>query len=348
MRADLQSVVVEHREPLTFNRFNPVTEAVERVTTNGHSTIHKTLRLHHDVSKMGYPPGELPTDLNYWRREALIYQSDVSEWLAPHGVSMPALIDVIDEPSRITLVLEDVAGTPGIDADDEALISLAGRWGSAQSSLVDRRPEEWLPSEWLRSYFDHRPDVGSLYDDDEAWAHPAVAAVIDPALRAGLRRMWEDRWWCCDQLALLPTTFGHHDLWPGNVIFRPSGTPAVLDWSFCGVSPFGFDMVVMIFDNFLDLLIDVDRLPTLERGMTSAWLDAVANVLDPTIAQLGVHLSAARFAWLPVRMIGQLTAGRAGNVYLDESVSIDAEWAGRAPVFERMVEWHEAARAALD
>lgn len=338
---------MEHREALTFNVFNPVTESVERVTADGVSTVHKMIRSGGDAGNSGYPPGDVPVDLNYWRREALIYRSDLREWLTPHGIEMPQLLGEVDEGERVTLVLEDIDGQAGVQANDEALVSLASRWGSAQAALVRRDPEQWLPSGWMRNYLAHRPDLDGGFDDDVAWVHPAVTAVIDPPLRAGLRRLWEDRWWCCDQLARLPVTFSHHDLWPGNVIFRSDGTPVVLDWAFCGVSPFGLDMVVMVFDTFLDLLVDVARLPVLEARMTRVWLDSVSPVVDPDVAQLGMWLSAARFSWLPLRMIEQLSSGRGDNVYLGDHVTVEQEWAGRAPVFERMVEWHESARAAL-
>ncbi len=338
---------MEHREPLTFNVGNPVTESVERVTVDGVSTVHKTIRSGGDAGNSGYPPGDLPADLNYWRREALVYRSDLREWLTPHGIEMPQLLGELDEGRRVTLVLEDIDGIAGTAADDDALVTLARSWGATQAALVDRPTENWLGADFMRNYLRHRPDEGRAFDDDGAWTHPAVAAVIDVPLRDGLRRLWHDRWWCCDQLKRVPLTLGHHDLWPGNVIFRPNGTPVVLDWAFCGSSAFGLDMVVMILDTFFDLLIDVARLDFLESAMTGAWLDGVSARVDPEMARLGLWLSAARFSWLPVRAIEHVRNGPLPSPYQEDGVTTEQQMAAWAPVFERMVEWHESARAAL-
>ncbi len=336
---------VEVVEELTFNRFNPVTESVQRVRVDGETLIRKTIRPDGEAGYRGWPSGPTVDHWNWWRREADLYASDLAGWVHP-GMRLPRLLRSVQlTDGRVELWLEDVTGRPGVEMSTEEAGRLAHAWGATQARATGRPPEPWLARSWLPSFLAHRPVTSAAFEDEQAWAHPDVAAVIDAPLRRGLARLWEQRAWCCERLATLPHTVTHHDLWPGNVIVPDDGVPVLVDWAMAGWSPVGLDVPVMVFDTFLDLLVDVERLDEVERAVTSRWLDGVSERIDPDVALAGMHLSAVRFAWLPAKMIAELGGGRFGNVYLPDGVSTADEWAARAPVFERMVQWFEKARS---
>ncbi len=192
---------------------------------------------------------------------------------------------------------------------------------------------------WMRRYLEHRSDDAALFDDDRAWSSPAVTGAFGQAERKAFRRLWDERWWFVEVLESLPQTIVHHDLWPLNVLAADDGTSVVLDLAVLGEGAFGQDVSNFILDFFLDLLADESRLDELEAAVVAAYLDVVP---DPETALLAIHASAAKFCWLPLRMVAPHVVGFTG--YQPDGATDEEVFRRRAPILIRMLEWAEDAR----
>ena len=296
------------RETLRYNPKNAVTEIVERVTdTHGTSLVHKRLRWPPSESaSLGDPwaASSSPQDWNYWRREADVYAGDdVRESLHGTGLDLPDA-DVTEDEAGVSLWLEDVVGTPGVDfaLDDHIALSVGlGRWQAAGP-----REWPWQSRGFLRRYSESRPVEPSLVDDDEAWAQPLIRDTWPDGLREGWQRLLANRDHLLDVMESLPRTLGHLDLWVSNEHRRPTGEVVLFDWAFAGDAAIGEDLGNHIPDAAFDLFWPAERLPELENACFDAYLQGLHeggwSGLANT-ARLAMVASCVKYSWLLPRML---------------------------------------------
>src|SRR3954451_15754793 len=98
---------------LRHNPLNAVTATGERVTySDGRTAVRKELRKPVD-STGPWSASTDPRHWNYWRRELEVYQDDeLRSQLADAGLVLPAA-QVDERPDGATILMEDIAGTPG-------------------------------------------------------------------------------------------------------------------------------------------------------------------------------------------------------------------------------------------
>ena len=83
---------------------------------------------------------------------------------------------------------------------------------------------------------------------ESLWLHPAVSAVADARLIAGLRNLADRAFALVDEMPALPQLPVHGEASPQNLLVeaRPAGTGrtefAVIDWGLCGLGCAGFDL----------------------------------------------------------------------------------------------------------
>ena len=122
-----------------------------------------------------------------------------------------------------------------------------------------------------------------------------MSAHFSPSLRAGLLRLRANRERLLSLSEGLPRTVCHLDVWPNNLIRRPSGEVVLLDWAFTGDGALGEDVGNLIPDSVLDLLFPHDALDELDARLTRAYVrglrDAGSDV-DERIVRLGICASA--------------------------------------------------------
>jgi hypothetical protein len=300
-------------EPLVHNPENGVTGGIWRVRrADGTSAVRKVL-----LPPGAGSPGKLaywvasdrPDHWNYWRRELVAYERRAVQAWDELALDMPALLDVVARPDGgVELWLEDVAGQPGPRWEPAVHAVAARALGRAQGRAAsDRtwRGWDWLSRGFIRGYAESKPVDEALWTDDEAWAHDLVAPNLRP-LREALHRLHveRDRWY--GLLGRLPRTLCHLDVWPANLIARPDGRTALLDWSFVGDGALGEDPGNLIPDSVLDDFLPGERIGEVDRAVTGAYLAGLAEAGwggDPRLVRLAMCASVVKYHWLVPFMV---------------------------------------------
>jgi hypothetical protein len=240
------------RAELTHNPLNGVTGGIWR---DG-DVVLKVLTRRPDAPEH-WAASEDPRHWNYWRREALVYESELPERL---GLGAPRLLELEETTDGdVGLRLEHVDGRHSGELTIDDLEATALALGRAQGR-PDLPAEPWLSRSFLRDYSRTRAVDWALLEDDDAWAQPLMREHFPPDLRAGLLRLRASRERLLSLSERLPRTVCHLDVWPNNLIRRTSGEIVLLDWAFTGDGALGEDVGNLIPDSVLDLLFPHDAL----------------------------------------------------------------------------------------
>ncbi|WP_238334845.1 aminoglycoside phosphotransferase family protein [Kribbella amoyensis] len=272
---------------------------VERiVNTDGSTVIRKELR-RPSGAKDSWAASIDPRHWNYWHRELDVYQDhELRHQLAAAGLELPNA-EIEETPTGAVIHLEDIHGVPGPEftLDDHAELARAvGRW---QAVPAPDRP--WTSIGFLRDYSTTRDVRWDLLDDDAAWQQPLIVETWPPHLRAAWRRLVDHREDLLTLTEKLPRARCHLDLWVSNVIRRPAGGMAALDWAFTGDGALGEDIGNHIPDAVFDLFWPAERMPDLAETCVESYLDGLHEAGwtgDDTQVRLAVMASGVKYAWL--------------------------------------------------
>jgi hypothetical protein len=325
-------------EELLHNTGNEATGGIWRVTRDDGSAVLKISVPGRDGAVPHFATADEPGHWNYWKREALAYQSGLAATAyAEAGVFAPELLGVQERADgSVALWLEDVAGKPGTDCGPAELGDIACRIGAGQARWLGRAPAVgWLSRDWLRDYSLTRP-VG----EDLDWEHPIVTAAWSPALRAGLRTMWRRRHDLLAAADALPRTLCHHDVWPLNLIVAPRG-PVLLDWAFAGPGAIGEDVANLTLDTFFDGLIDIALLDDVVAAVGDGYRRGLGGAVDEATVRRAIMVTgAAKYFWMGPWMVMAARTNHKGIGY--DTRGLETMFAGRTPVLARVVDWAEA------
>jgi hypothetical protein len=291
---------------LRHNPINAVTAKVERITyADGRTAVRKELQRPSGATGP-WAASTDPRHWNYWRRELEVYRDDeLRDQLADAGLVLPAA-EVDERPDGTTILMEDIAGTPGTDfslVEHAAIARAFGRW---QARPAADRP--WTSTGFLRDYSTTRDVPWRLMTDDDAWQQPLIRENWPPELRAAWTHLLDHRDELLDLVATLPRARCHLDFWVSNVIQRPNGDLALFDWSFLGDGALGEDIGNYIPDAVFDLFWPAERMPELADTCITNYVDGLREADwrgDPDLVRLAVMASGVKYAWLLPGLLGR-------------------------------------------
>jgi hypothetical protein len=330
-------------QSLTHNPLNGVTASIRREG----DVVHKVL-----TRRRAAPPhwaaSDDPRHWNYWRREALVYESGLPQRL---GLAAPALLDLAETPDGdLALQLEYVEGRHGAALTIDDLSATAHALGNSQGR-PELPAEPWLSRSFVRTYSGTRAVDWALLEDGAAWRQPLMSAHFSPDLRAGLVRLRARREWLLSLIERLPRTVCHLDVWPNNLIRRPSGEIVLLDWAFTGDGALGEDVGNLIPDSVLDLLFPHDALDELDGRLTRAYVRGLRNAgsdVDERIVRLGICASAVKYDWLTIYCLEHAGATAHADYGRASTVDAHARYAARAAALALCVRWADEAEQLAD
>ena len=210
-----------------------------------------------------------PGAWDFWKREALLYQSGLLDDLADglvDGLTAPQCYGVAEPAEdQAWIWMEDVREAGDTDA--------AGRWRLAQfgraaerlglyngAYLAGRQPlRQPTQQPWLnRGDWRARLQGGeALFADLPAYRrHPLAQRMIPDAMVPQFVGLWERRSQLADELREGPRCFCHNDAFRRNLVLRrtSSGMEFVaIDWAFAGESAVGEEIAKMVITSLVYL-----------------------------------------------------------------------------------------------
>ncbi len=193
-------------------------------------------------------PDEQPSDSHYWRREAVIYQSDVLDELPP-TFGAPRCLGVDERGESVWLWLEALTdATPGRWTAAQHLQAAhhVGQFNGTYAARSGWGTRVGLSRDWIRQ------DVARfgtrILTLEPYLTHPLLRDWLNPDKLERQRQLWQEREGWFARLERLPHTLCHYDAFRRNLFAAPAGTLAV-DWSFTGPGPLGADLVPLFWVN---------------------------------------------------------------------------------------------------
>lgn len=340
----------ESRELLRHNETNAATGGIWRVTgADSRSRILKIARCGEAPADSAWQTSETPTHYNYWRREALAYETGFADAAyRAGGIRAPRLEDLITrEDGSVELWLEDVAGSDGFAFSVARLGQFGYELGVGQARWAGRVPSidevPWLSRGWLRQYLTHGPGRNTQVTDEE-WADP-VTHVWPERVRRTLRALWENQPAFLEKAEALPRTLCHLDCWPANLIEDSSGRSVLLDWAFVGEGAVGEDPANLIVDSVTDGLMDAALLPEIAEAVTEGYVNGLADggLRTPAddVRRAIETCAVAKYSWLGAAAIAGAVRGRARKPSYNQDDSAEQTLQRIAGLATLLADWAE-------
>lgn len=294
-----------------------------------------------------------PHHWNYWRREALLYESDLLGVFVESGIGTPDVVAIERSDSGIDLWLEDIRRTPASQWPLSQYADAAYCLGRTQAFFArDGLPKcDWLSRGFLRAYSGEKPFPDILLEDGNAWTSPLIASHFSMPLRHGLVRFSQNKEAIYAIAERLPRTLCHLDFWTRNLFGAHCSGTVVIDWSFTGDGAIGEDIGNLIPSAALDGFVAAESLPALEATVLPAYLAGLKAggwTDDPRLVRLGMCASAVKYVWLGAAMLE--SARRPHHPVYAGYGGMDAEDRFRqtANVLEFLVRWADEACHLVD
>ena len=267
----------------------PATRGVYHLTGSGRdqerevewSLVLKVLSL---TSEGSNPATSSETHVLYWKREALVYQSDLLDDL-PGGVRGPRCYGIVEHAdSSVWLWLEDVKEIYGPRWPLEQCARAAQSLGQMNGAYLAGRP---LPSyPWLvrtgspRGLLDHYGWMWKIVHDSSTWQHPRLCAAFPLPIASRLLRLWEDHDALLDVLERLPQTFCHLDAWRRNLFAAPERDGKhqliAIDWAYPGLGTIATDIGDLLAASFSLFGVEPCDPRTLDTVIFQSYLEGLS------------------------------------------------------------------------
>jgi hypothetical protein len=225
----------EQGEPVTWSL---VVKLVEEAATSVHA---------------GNNASDDPTQIFYWKRELLLYQSGFFDQL-PKGLAAPRCYRIDELPHAGHIWMEDVREDVGAIWPLEHYGEVARHFGRLGGLYLTERPLPTWP--WLLS--DQLAWRSERFEWPAFWQHYPVLRRENALVQRGwsdqlaqeFQRMWQDRDQFVQALAHLPQTIQHGDAGRKNLFAhrRASGEieTVAVDWGSTGIGVIGEELAVLV------------------------------------------------------------------------------------------------------
>jgi hypothetical protein len=221
----------------------------------------------------------------YWRREALVAESDLLADL-PAGLFVPRYLGTTQVSDGDICLWQEM-----LPPDDhtwtwsnyrEAAYRL-GQWQGKthiSQSLPDQSQANlpWLSQNWLAGWTE-----GSLiYIIDmiagmNGWQYPLLLTHFSPDELAQLQQLWRERHTLLAQLATLPKTLCHLDAYYANMVWRDSDL-VLLDWANVGQAALGEELAAFVGATLWFNHAPITEAETLEAAVFDGYLAGLRAV----------------------------------------------------------------------
>jgi len=227
--------------------------------------------------------GQAPRDFDYWKREALLYQSDLLADL-PIDLLAPRCFAIDEWPDQSCwLWLEDMGAVEDDDWPLEHYGVAARHLGQMNGAYLVGRA---LPQgDWLRlSDVRQRlalaePGIAEL---PQLRYHPHLAEFLAGDRVERITHLWEERDRFLTVLDQLPQTFCHRDAFRRNLMARQSADSRVktvaLDWGAAGLGILGEELVPLFAATLNFVAIEIERIPAMEQIIFAGYLAGLRDV----------------------------------------------------------------------
>jgi len=244
-----------------------------------------------------------PEHHNYWRREALVFESGVLNELPDFiGTAKSYLVEE-QQDGTLWIWMEFIEGEHAGTAEQFAYIARRlGRFNGAYLTGRSTLPNhDWICKAWLKSWTTasrmYAPNMEayasriSTENERNTWAwYQKILQKIDSAVGS---------------LQQLPRVLAHQDLSPMNMLFvqRDSGEGrlVLIDWQFMSLSGIGEDLGKLFGVSMSLGVIPLDQYNGFQTSLYQAYLEGLREAGwqgDARLARYGFCLSAAlRSVW---------------------------------------------------
>ena len=297
-----------------------------------------------------------PTDWNYWKREALAFESGLLDgWPGPLFPIRALAVDEVgadaawiwlrscsDDDIKEKWSLDQLAST----AHDMGAV--AAQWVATPPSL-DQHP--WLDHRWVDGWVATARKLGADHaaEHDGCWNTGPLGQVVSGSTRRRVATLMAAAGHLQEQLASLPLTLAHHDAQWSNAFsareLGPGRGTVLIDWSYLGLAPVGTDLGLSVGWNVVNGAVDSRRAQDHDRSATEAYLrglrehgwagspDAVRFARAASASLAAVTLLAAQASWLCTAEVSSVGDGmptwpeETATLRHTDVATVMAEWA---------------------
>ncbi|GAA0384850.1 phosphotransferase [Paenibacillus motobuensis] len=240
---------------------------------------------------------------NYWRREALVFESGVLKELPNSICNTKSYLVEEQQDGTIWLWMEYVEGDYPYTIEQFSYIARQlGRFNGAYLEGAKKLPEhEWICREWLKSWTTacrkYAPNMEAyvsripIDNFQSTWTwYQEVLKNIDSSL---------------DSLQQLPRVLAHQDLSQMNMLLVPKESSeshlVLIDWQFMSISGIGEDLGKLFGVNMSLGIIPPSQYQLYQNSLFTSYIEGLREMGwqgDARMAQYGFCLSTAlRSVW---------------------------------------------------
>ena len=238
------------------------------------------------------------TNIWYWKRELLVFQSGILDDLPVGGVKAPRFYGSSEQNGSAWIWMEYIREDDPPRWPLQRFPLAARYYGRFHGAYLNGRALPNYP--WLSR--DQGISWANGIIPDENWDHPGVQQVLSVENCQRLQWLLADKERFFHVYHALPQVFSHCDTSRRNHLFRldNEGVEEMvsIDWAWCGIAPLGWDLSMLLVDSVLLCEMEPEDLSGVEEAAFPAYLEGLRSSgwqADHHLVRLGYCVSATLF-----------------------------------------------------